>query len=147
MSLRRWETMNDLVDDWLPVLTGAETRLLWLYFRHASVKGRIGQKRNVCALSDRAAARRLAVTKQAVCQLRTRLIAKGVVAGHQRPSGRWVWILEPSGGASRALQVGKQGLTKGASRACRIQNQNDSERQTPPSGGLPETTASGGGDL
>ena len=35
----RWETLNHLVDEWLPKLTPAQGVLLMYYFRHSRVRG------------------------------------------------------------------------------------------------------------
>lgn len=116
MPKDRWQTMNDLVDEWLPHLTASESRLLWFYFRHAVVRGSGGRKRNVCSLGDRLSSKRLGITRESVRRTRMQLISKGVLEVYERANGKKVWLITPvvrqERGGSAALLYRERSATR-----------------------------------
>ena len=89
----RWETMNAIVDNVLPNLTASEARLLWVYFRHASIRGPINKEQNVTSLGDRSAASLIGISRESVKRTRLILIEKGVISTFVRRNGKTVYIL------------------------------------------------------
>lgn len=88
-SDRRWEKFNFLVENIIKDLSGSETKLLMVYYRHARVETNSkGVQRNTFMVSDGLAGEFLDLSPETIRDIRKRLIKRNVIRQVRKAAGR-----------------------------------------------------------